>query len=512
MAQDGNHTKAKLVLVQNGKGQLMAIPASQIHQVSGGILGNAKTPPRASSAPPTQAQNTIRLLPTRPASVDAIAIKAQGGSTGLTRQVISPASLPGSLRATPSPNRTIITIASPSNNGHSNSNGPSSLPPPTPPSPSSMIQNSNFQQQQQPATTIVQLTPEQPKNGLANGNTGNNVVAVSLSDPNFPVVANAEEENEHFASCENEIDNEFIPAPDMVEENNESDLIKECEEEDSKDDLKDIVEQTSHIPLCDIKQEDSEVFEEDEICEEQDIKEEVEKIPDEQKESKDEDDTHQKYDQEPTTDDEEIKLSSRKGSCDSRTTESESTSSQSPLVPASSEEIDSDDPSSTVPSGIPLIESIVATATNTVSGTTQHSVITTSTIGNDSLVSNKTCCITVPGQILQPSNEIILPPNTGNAIEQHNKGIRSKVAGSMVSKSRTPSRILPKIKQGGGGKMMLKSYGVPLLPKPPSPSDPKTQNPFACDVRAMIICKQCGAFCHNDCIGPSKVCVSCLIR
>ena len=83
---------------------------------------------------------------------------------------------------------------------------------------------------------------------------------------------------------------------------------------------------------------------------------------------------------------------------------------------------------------------------------------------------------------------------------------------STVSKSKPPNRILPKTKQGGGGRMMLKSYGVPLLPKPPSPSDPKTQNPFACDVRAMIICKQCGAFCHNDCIGPSKVCVSCLIR
>ena len=64
-----------------------------------------------------------------------------------------------------------------------------------------------------------------------------------------------------------------------------------------------------------------------------------------------------------------------------------------------------------------------------------------------------------------------------------------------------------------GNKMQLKSYGVPLLPKPPSMADSNSgQNPVACNVKAMIVCKQCGAFCHNDCIGPSKVCVSCLIR
>lgn len=65
-----------------------------------------------------------------------------------------------------------------------------------------------------------------------------------------------------------------------------------------------------------------------------------------------------------------------------------------------------------------------------------------------------------------------------------------------------------------GNKVMLKSYGVPLLPKPPSMPDHKGgQQPMAmCNVKAMVACKQCGKFCHNDCIGPSNVCVSCLIR
>ncbi|XP_026473568.1 polycomb protein Asx isoform X3 [Ctenocephalides felis] len=33
-----------------------------------------------------------------------------------------------------------------------------------------------------------------------------------------------------------------------------------------------------------------------------------------------------------------------------------------------------------------------------------------------------------------------------------------------------------------------------------------------CNMQAMIVCQKCGAFCHDDCMGTSKLCVSCLIR
>jgi hypothetical protein len=29
---------------------------------------------------------------------------------------------------------------------------------------------------------------------------------------------------------------------------------------------------------------------------------------------------------------------------------------------------------------------------------------------------------------------------------------------------------------------------------------------------AMVICRQCGAFCHDDCIGPQCICAICLIH
>ncbi|XP_060517679.1 polycomb protein Asx isoform X2 [Cylas formicarius] len=34
----------------------------------------------------------------------------------------------------------------------------------------------------------------------------------------------------------------------------------------------------------------------------------------------------------------------------------------------------------------------------------------------------------------------------------------------------------------------------------------------ACSLKAMIVCKKCGSFCHDDCIGPNKLCRTCFIR
>ncbi|KAJ0181681.1 hypothetical protein K1T71_002403 [Dendrolimus kikuchii] len=33
-----------------------------------------------------------------------------------------------------------------------------------------------------------------------------------------------------------------------------------------------------------------------------------------------------------------------------------------------------------------------------------------------------------------------------------------------------------------------------------------------CNLRAMVLCKKCGAFCHDDCIGTAELCLTCLIR
>lgn len=44
-----------------------------------------------------------------------------------------------------------------------------------------------------------------------------------------------------------------------------------------------------------------------------------------------------------------------------------------------------------------------------------------------------------------------------------------------------------------------------------APNMEDVQSKCYCRLKAMIMCKGCGAFCHDDCIGPSKLCVSCLV-
>lgn len=38
-----------------------------------------------------------------------------------------------------------------------------------------------------------------------------------------------------------------------------------------------------------------------------------------------------------------------------------------------------------------------------------------------------------------------------------------------------------------------------------------SQSNCACNLKGMKTCSKCGAFCHDDCIGPSRLCVTCLI-
>ncbi|XP_015793626.2 polycomb protein Asx [Tetranychus urticae] len=38
------------------------------------------------------------------------------------------------------------------------------------------------------------------------------------------------------------------------------------------------------------------------------------------------------------------------------------------------------------------------------------------------------------------------------------------------------------------------------------------RNNCDCNLKALVICSKCGAFCHNDCIGPIQLCITCLVR
>lgn len=57
----------------------------------------------------------------------------------------------------------------------------------------------------------------------------------------------------------------------------------------------------------------------------------------------------------------------------------------------------------------------------------------------------------------------------------------------------------------GGGGAEPGAPGMIMGGDPPPPCE--------CNMRgAMVICRQCGTFCHDDCIGPQRICATCLIR
>lgn len=48
---------------------------------------------------------------------------------------------------------------------------------------------------------------------------------------------------------------------------------------------------------------------------------------------------------------------------------------------------------------------------------------------------------------------------------------------------------------------------------PPTQQHQNQQQSCVCNLKAMIVCQKCGAYCHDDCITPnSRLCVTCHIR
>ncbi|XP_067840519.1 putative Polycomb group protein ASXL2 isoform X2 [Heptranchias perlo] len=81
----------------------------------------------------------------------------------------------------------------------------------------------------------------------------------------------------------------------------------------------------------------------------------------------------------------------------------------------------------------------------------------------------------------------------------------SNNSGNMVSFSVTVT-TLP-----AGQSINTSSHGQSAQTFPEGGNMEDSPSKCYCRLKAMIMCKGCGAFCHGDCIGPSKLCVSCLV-
>ena len=104
-----------MILVQNAQGQMMAVPVSQIQQITPvnqpiQVTPNS-TPPRASSAPPTQPTGTIRLINTRqPSGGGRIIQEIKADRSGNDQKTVVVGSLPASVRSSPSPSNGTATL------------------------------------------------------------------------------------------------------------------------------------------------------------------------------------------------------------------------------------------------------------------------------------------------------------------------------------------------------------------------------------------------------------------
>lgn len=101
------------------------------------------------------------------------------------------------------------------------------------------------------------------------------------------------------------------------------------------------------------------------------------------------------------------------------------------------------------------------------------------------------------------SGEVNMDPNLQNyTIIRENVGV--------MDQSVNPSGFYPPVI----GQPQVIVQQKPMLQVRQATSNPLTRNdtPCVCNLKAMIECKKCGAFCHDDCISPTRLCVTCLIR
>ena len=107
--------------------------------------------------------------------------------------------------------------------------------------------------------------------------------------------------------------------------------------------------------------------------------------------------------------------------------------------------------------------------------------------------------------------------NDFSSLQPNDAGVKKSVAPQVVTLMTPNNKKVATKRSVGGAATMLKSHAIqPLLPKPSlvvvASSDMSGNAALSCNLKAMVVCKQCGAFCHSDCIGPQSVCVSCLVK
>ena len=118
--------------------------------------------------------------------------------------------------------------------------------------------------------------------------------------------------------------------------------------------------------------------------------------------------------------------------------------------------------------------------------------------------------------VISPSGNVIHTPGFNGSSAQTVKVIPSitveKKGNQVVNQSTKENVLVVSPEQSKNGS--LKSTTVQssnTVTLQVSKSETSSHSNCACNLKGMKTCTKCGAFCHDDCIGPSKLCVTCLI-
>lgn len=106
----------------------------------------------------------------------------------------------------------------------------------------------------------------------------------------------------------------------------------------------------------------------------------------------------------------------------------------------------------------------------------------------------------LPYAVPKPYMSLFSSQNLSNAQQQYNK-LNTNLQNASYSSLMNSSFPQPFSRPGGS---------IPRLDMEDEAADEDTTG-CACNRKAMVVCRKCGAFCHHDCIGPSKLCVTCLV-
>ncbi|CAG9771782.1 unnamed protein product [Ceutorhynchus assimilis] len=113
--------------------------------------------------------------------------------------------------------------------------------------------------------------------------------------------------------------------------------------------------------------------------------------------------------------------------------------------------------------------------------------------------------------VQQPNDFIVQCPNPGTqAVTRRQRLPPGVVYGDVSIESHLNNYTII-----GGENVITADHPAAVMQNQMAVQQPKHHHQLdscACNLKAMVVCKKCGAFCHDDCIGPNKLCRTCFIR